>query len=240
MNKNIGDRFQQETKNTRDTLGNSFDFYNKPDLYKIYPQAKRILLEKPCIVSKLTLDDVLKKRKSIRDFSDKPISLKYLSFLLWASTGIQRIEFGYNYRTAPSAGALYPIETYLVVNNVEGIKKGIYHYALKEHALEELKLGDFSIDIAKAALDQDMCSTAGVVFVWTAIFNRSKCKYGQRAYRYIYLDCGHIAENLALAATSINLGSCQIAALYDDEVNKIVGIDGVEESVIYMSIVGNI
>lgn len=83
-----------------------------------------------------------------------------------------------------------------------------------------------------------MCSTAAVVFIWTAIFNRSKCKYAQRAYRYIYLDAGHIAQNLALSASSLDIGSCQIAALYDDEVNNIVDIDGVSESAIYLSVVG--
>jgi len=77
------------------------------------------------------------------------------------------------------------------------------------------------------------------VFIWTAIFNRSKWKYGERAYRYIYLDAGHIAENLALASTNLSLGSCQIAALFDDEVNEIIDVDGENESVIYMSVVGN-
>ncbi len=84
-----------------------------------------------------------------------------------------------------------------------------------------------------------MCANAAVVFIWTAIFNRSKCKYGQRAYRYIYLDAGHIAENLALAATSINLGSCQIAALFDDAVNTLIDVDGTTESAIYLSVAGH-
>ena len=83
-----------------------------------------------------------------------------------------------------------------------------------------------------------MCIEAPVVFVWTAIFQRMKWKYDQRAYRYIYLDAGHIAENLALSATSLGLGSCQIGALFDDEVNQIIDVDGTEESVIYMSVVG--
>jgi SagB-type dehydrogenase family enzyme len=83
-----------------------------------------------------------------------------------------------------------------------------------------------------------MCLEAAAVFIWTAIFDRSKWKYEQRAYRYVYLDAGHIAENLALAATGIGLGTCQIGALFDDEVNRIVGVDGTEESVIYMSVVG--
>jgi len=83
-----------------------------------------------------------------------------------------------------------------------------------------------------------MCYRAATVFVWTAIFNRSKFKYGERAYRYIYLDAGHIAENLALSAASMHLGSCQIAALYDDEVNQIIDVDGITESTIYLSVVG--
>jgi SagB-type dehydrogenase family enzyme len=83
-----------------------------------------------------------------------------------------------------------------------------------------------------------MCATASVVFVWSAVFKRCKWKYGQRAYRYVYLDAGHIAENLALATASLNRGSCEIGALYDDQANAIVGIDGVEESVICMAVVG--
>ena len=83
-----------------------------------------------------------------------------------------------------------------------------------------------------------MCAEAAAVFIWTAVFDRSKYKYGQRAYRYIYLDAGHIAQNLALAAVSLNLGSCQIGALYDDEVNAILGIDGIGESAIYITVVG--
>lgn len=160
--------------------------------------------------------------------------------MLWASTGIQRKEFGYDFRTAPSAGALYPIETYLVINRVKNITPGVYHYSIKDHSLEELKTGDYGIKISDAALGQIMCADCSVVFIWTAIFDRSKWKYSQRSYRYIYLDAGHIAENLALAATSINLGSCQIGALFDDEVNKIISVDGIHESTIYMSVVGDI
>ena len=104
--------------------------------------------------------------------------------------------------------------------------------------MELLKEGDYAAHTAQAALRQRMCADAPVVFIWTAIFERMKWKYHQRAYRYIYLDAGHIAENLALSATSLELGSCQIGALYDDEVNQIIDVDGTEESVIYMSVVG--
>jgi SagB-type dehydrogenase family enzyme len=183
--------------------------------------------------------EVLRKRTSVRSFSIKPLSKSALSYLLWTSTGVQRTQNGYEFRTAPSAGALYPIETYVVANNIEGLDKGLYHYSIASHSLEELRLGDFSEKIAQAALDQEMCREAPVTFVWTAIFARSKWKYEQRAYRYVYLDAGHIAQNLALAATSIGLGSCQIGAIFDDEVNEIVGADGVEESAIYLSVVGH-
>jgi len=241
MKNGIGDKFQQDTKYSRYSMGSGgLDWDNQPDLYKTYPNSKKIKLYKPETQSKLTLNDILKKRKSIRNFSDKPITKQQLSYLLWASTGIQRKEHEFNYRTAPSAGALYPIETYLVVNMVNDIPKGIYHYSIKDHALEELRNGDFGSDISHAALEQDMCKYASVVIIWTAIFNRSKWKYSERAYRYIYLDAGHIAENFALASTSLGLGSCQIAALFDDEVNKLLGVDGKEESVVYLSIVGNL
>jgi SagB-type dehydrogenase family enzyme len=240
MSQKVGDRFQQETKYSRNSVGKDFELITKPDMYKTYPNSKKIKLNKPNILTKKCLNDVLMNRKSIRDFSEKSVNIQELSYLLWASTGIQRKEFGYDYRTAPSAGALYPIETYLIINNVEDMPKGVYHYLIKDHSLEELKLGGYYFEIAKATLDQEMCATAGIVFIWTAIFNRSKCKYGQRAYRYIYLDAGHIAQNLILASTSLNLGSCPIAAFYDEEVNNIICVDGVEESVLYMCVVGNI
>jgi SagB-type dehydrogenase family enzyme len=166
------------------------------------------------------------------------VSIVELSYLLWAAGGIQRVERGFEFRTAPSAGALYPVETYLIVDGVEGLAAGLYHYSVKGHALEEIRTGQFGHDLTQAALGQKMCLEAAAVFIWTAIFDRSKWKYEQRAYRYVYLDAGHIAENLALAATGIGLGTCQIGALFDDEVNRIVGVDGTEESVIYMSVVG--
>ena len=104
--------------------------------------------------------------------------------------------------------------------------------------MEQLSAGDYRVPVARVALDQGMAAQANVVFVWTAVFPRSKWKYRQRAYRYVYLDAGHLAQNLALAAVALGLGSCQIAALYDDEANALLGVDGKEESTIYMTVVG--
>jgi SagB-type dehydrogenase family enzyme len=104
--------------------------------------------------------------------------------------------------------------------------------------LELIREGKVRDEAARAARDQEMLASAGVVFLWTAIFARSAWKYGERAYRYVYLDAGHIAQNVALAAVALGLGTCQIAAFYDNEVNALVGVDGVEESTVYMSSVG--
>jgi SagB-type dehydrogenase family enzyme len=236
----IGDEFQKSTKHSREKLlGGYLDWGNKPDTYKKYPSAKTIQLSLKFPNQSPPLVDVLRQRKSIRSFSHRPLSMVVLSFLLWASTGVQRKEQGYEFRTVPSAGALYPIETYLIANNVENLQKALYHYNIKAHALEEVKVGDFAEDLAHAALEQKICIEAPVVLIWTAVFERSKWKYAQRAYRYVYLDAGHIAQNLALSATSIGLGSCQIGAFFDDEVNQILDVECVDESVIYLSVVGH-
>ena len=237
MTSGIGDEFQSQTKHTRSNLGGHLYWTNKPDTYKKYAAAKRIKLTHKVPEQAFQITEILQKRRSVRSFSPKPLSTDELSFLLWASTGVQRRERGYDFRTAPSAGALYPIETYVVVNNMDGLE-GLYHYNIEEHALEELKLGDLGEEIAQAALGQKMLMNAPLVFVWTAIFERSKWKYRQRAYRYVYLDAGIIGENLALSATGIGLGSCNVGAFFDDEVNEIMGVDGTAESVVYLSVVG--
>jgi SagB-type dehydrogenase family enzyme len=241
VGKTLGDDFQAETKYSRNKrFGGNLDWANKPDIYKSYPSSKTVQLPNQFQESTISFAEVLRRRKSIRSFSTEPLSKVDLAFLLWASTGVQRTEHDYEFRTAPSAGALYPIETYIAANNVEEIKEGIYHYDIKNHLLEEIRIGYFGDDLAHAALDQNMCATASAVFIWTAVFGRAKWKYSQRAYRYVYLDAGHIAQNLALASTSIACGSCQVGAFFDDEINSIVNIDGMEESAICLSVVGHL
>lgn len=234
-----GDEFQFLTKYKRNKMtGGYLDWVNKPDTYKHYLHSKKIELPFSEVFENLSFDESVRRRKSIRCFSEKSLSLMQLGYLLWSSTGIQRVERGYEFRNAPSAGALYPIETYLFTKKVEDLDSGLYHYNIKGHMLEELKIGDFSELLTNSCLGQTMLSSAGVVFIWSGIFSRSKWKYKQRAYRYVYLDCGHIAQNLALSASSLGLGSCQIGAFYDDELNDLIELDGKEESVIYLSTVG--
>ena len=233
----VGDIFQQETKYQRGHLpGGYLDWASKPETYKRYPSAPKVQLEPPKVESGAPLWEVMGRRRSVRTFKKEPLAKSELSQLLWAAQGIIHPKYGF--RTAPSAGALYPVETYLVVNSIEQIEPGVYHYAVDRYELEQLRAGDFRLQVAQSALDQEMVYHANVVFIWTAVFARSKWKYRQRAYRYIYLDAGHIAQNVALAAVARNLGSCQIGALYDDEVNALLDVNGTEESAIYMTVVG--
>lgn len=239
MKEGIGDRFQKETKYQRGHLeGSPLRWKQKPETYKQYPSAPRIQLDPPEKKNGAPLWEVIRRRRSQRTFQDKPLPRKHLSQLLWATQGITAQAMGHELRAVPSAGALYPVETYCVLHNVENLEPGLYHYSVRDHQLEQIQKGDFRQDIALAALNQKMAYTANGVFVWTGIFQRSKWKYKQRAYRYVYLDAGHIGQNLALAATALGLGSCQIAALYDHEVNSLLGVDGIEESVLYLSAVG--
>jgi SagB-type dehydrogenase family enzyme len=239
MKDGIGDQFQKETKYQPGKLaGGSLDRNPRPDTYKTYPGTSRLTLPPPETQGGVPLWDAIRERRSCRDFGQAPLSLPALSQLLWATQGITAKARGFEFRAAPSAGALYPVETYLAVLNVDGLEPGIYHYAVRRHELEPIWKGDCRADIAAALLDQHFIAGSTVVFLWTAVFQRSKWKYKQRAYRYVYLDAGQIAQNLALAAVALGLGSCQVGALYDDEVNSILGVDGEEESIVYTTAVG--
>mgnify|MGYP001194365724 FL=1 len=229
----IGQRFQQETKYARP----SYSARTAEETAE--PASSQIIsLPAPSLETEPNFWKVLQQRRSIRDYTPAPLALKELSNLLWATQGLTEKAFSPWYRTVPSAGALHPIDTYLVIHRVEGLDPGIYFLNVTDFSLEMKNKGDFSLQIAQAALDQDIAREAAVVFVWVAVIHRSRQKYRQRAYRYIYLDCGHIAQNLYLAATAMGLGCCGIAAFFDDEVNNLIEVDGLEETAIYLASVG--
>ncbi len=234
----IGERFFHETAHVRGRLrGAWLDWRDQPAPFKTYPDAERVTLPAPAPPA-ADVWSVMARRRSVREFGGPPLTLDELAVLTWAGAGVTAVQGGYALRTAPSAGALYPVETYVVVHRVEGLAQGAYHYAVLERALERLRAGDLRAAARDAALDQDVAGSADVLFLWSAVWRRSTWKYGQRAYRYVPLDAGHIAQNVALAAVALGLGSCQIAAFYDDEADALVGLDGEEESVVYMTAVG--
>ena len=238
----IAYQYLKETKYDRESIFRRDDLgpMPRPPVYKNYPEAPRISLPRPAFEKTESLWSILNQRRSKRRYTIEPISVETLAKLLWATQGITLSAPEYQFRTAPSAGALYPVETYLSVHHVLDVKQGIYHFNVLDFALEEVAQGDFSEHLIPAALDQAMVGRAAVLFMWTAVVLRSMWKYRNRCVRYIFMDAGHIAQNLQLAATSMGLGCCPVGAFYDDEINKLLGIDGEEETTIYLAAVGNL
>jgi SagB-type dehydrogenase family enzyme len=237
----IGERFHQETSLSwrgaiSDVLGRKPP---RPQTYKSYENAKRIALPKPDHEG-LSVESAIQKRRSVRNYSGESMTLTELAQLLFAAQGITGRMYGEGLRAAPSAGALYPFEIYVVGNNVAGLDKGIYHYAVREHQLELVKAGDFTDDITEAAFEQEMLGEADVSFVLAAVINRARHKYGERGFRYIYMEAGHISQNIYLQASSLGLGSVAVGAFLDDEVSKLIGVDGEKEVPIYLHAVGTL
>jgi SagB-type dehydrogenase family enzyme len=237
----IGEQFQEETKYTPENIGgHSLDWDHMPQPYKNYQGAiETVTLPSPTPLDSADIWEVFADRRSVRDYSsDRILPLPLLSSLLFATQGITRREGGFGLRAAPSAGALYPIETYLLARAVEDLEEGFYHFRPHMFDLEFIRPGKFSRALAQAALEQGMVADAQVTFVWSAVVARSRWKYRQRAYRYIYIDAGHIAQNLYLAGTAAGLGVCAIGAFFDDLVNSLIGLDGTEETALYLAAVG--
>ncbi len=237
-----GENFQQKSKYVRNKLPrHALNWGNKPKTYKVYSNAiKKIKLLEPKFDQTIQFWNVIKNRHSTRKFTVEPISNMDLSLFLFSMSGLNRIFPQYAFRTVPSAGGLYPIEIYPVVNNATGLERGLYHYDIKDHSLDFLKKGDFRRKVAEGCLDQNMAFTSAVNFIWTTVIDRSHWKYLQRCYRYIYLDAGHIGQNFYLIAEALGLGACTIGALYDDELNEFLEIDGKTETVLYVGVVGKI
>lgn len=236
----VGDDFQRATKYLRDSLKDWSPAWDEQvSLYKSYPEADTVELPDPEVSGGGPLWSVLASRRSFREFEEKPVELKILSQLLWACMGITARTRNFEFRSAPSAGALYPVETYVVCNHVSGAEMGLYHYNVLGHKLELLKSGDLRDQLMEAGFNQPVFFECAVAFLWTAVVKRCRWKYRQRAYRYIYLDAGHAAQNLALAAESLGLGCCLVGAFFDDEVNELLDTDGVQETIIYMCTIGS-
>jgi len=218
-------------------LGTALDWGGRPAQYKTYPGAVRIALPDPHGYRGLSLEETIEARRSVRDYAAEPLAPEDLSRLLHAAQGITDRR---GFRAAPSAGALYPIELYAVVNDVVGLEAGIYHYAVREHELELLHREDLSAAASRAGLGQTFLGQAGVCIILSAIFQRTRWRYRERTYRYVMLEAGHVAQNVYLAAASMGLGACAVGAFFDDEFDELLGLDGVEEAVLYTLSVGKV
>ncbi len=216
------------------------DWGQRPEQYKVYPDAPRIPLPALGEAHGLSLEDVIRRRRSIRTYTGTAMTQEALSRLLFHTGGITAEQWGTGLRAAPSAGALYPIETYVLAHRVEGLEMGVYHYAVQPHALTRLRAGDVRNEIVRAGILQNFLGEANVVLVLTSIFQRLRWRYRERAYRYAMLEAGHIGQNVYLAATALGMGACAVGAFNDDAVNALVGVDGVEEAALYVLAVGEI
>jgi SagB-type dehydrogenase family enzyme len=164
--------------------------------------------------------------------------LKVLSQLLWSTHGITGNIGVTELRCAPSAGACYPIEVYVVANNVDDLEQGLYRYLTGDHALLLQRKGDIGAELTQAALGQKMCEQGSIALVWTAVMPRTTGRYGRRGHRYVLLDAGHVGQNTYLAATALGYGCCTIGAYDDAAMDEIVGVDGSVETVVYAASVG--
>ncbi|MBU0943040.1 MAG: SagB/ThcOx family dehydrogenase [Proteobacteria bacterium] len=206
--------------------------------FKTYPEAEKVELPRNWRLAEARITPLLQNRRSLRRYLAEPIKFEELAFLLWASQGITAKSGVYSFRTAPSGGALYPVETYFSANFVEDLAPGLYHFDVENFSLDRLSNEDSAAAVAAACLDQKFMAQSAVSFLWSSIFRRCMTKYGNRGLRYVLLDAGHICQNLLVAAEAIGCGGCPVAAFYDDEVNDLLQLDPGEESIVYAAAVG--
>ena len=196
-------------------------------------EAKVTVLPEPKRVGETSLEETLHLRRSVRGYSEEPIRLQELSQLLWAAQGITSDE---GFRTAPSAGALYPLEIYAMAGNVDVLGAGIYKYSPPDHVLTQLRAGDFRPALSEEALQQSQIEEAAVNIVIAAVYGRTTAKYGERGVRYVHMEADHVGQNLCLQAQSLNLGVCPVGAFEDEGVKDIRGLPSEEEPLYILTI----
>lgn len=186
---------------------------------------------------------LIRDRRSARIYTGEDMSLLQLSFLLWATQGVKKLR-GKKYatiRTVPCGGARHEFETYLLVRNIRGLCPGAYHYLPLEHALEFLHpVEDLEGAISESLCGQTWAAKANVVFYWSMVPYRAEWRYGIYAHRVALIDAGHIGQNLYLACTGLNLGTCAIGAFQDHVCNRLFELDGEEEYIVYTAPVGTV
>lgn len=185
-----------------------------------------VILPQPRLESSTSIEAALRLRRSMRDYEKGPLALSEISQLLWAAQGITDPE---GLRTAPSAGALYPLEVYLAAGDVDSLSPGIYRYTPDGHKLVAISQGDARLALCKAARDQECVRGAAAVIVITAVYQRTTKKYGQRGIQYAHIEVGCASENIYLQAVALNLGVVYVGAFSDEEVSAILNLKGSEQ-----------
>lgn len=242
-NTDIGQTFMEKTKYRYLTTPDQEKRLPQPPL-EILPDPRKpfIVLPKPetITIPSQDLRTAIEERRSIRVYAHEPLTISELTFLLWCTQGVKKVDGTYaTYRTVPSAGARHAIETYLLINDVEGLEPGLYRYLALSHRLQQLDLDPtLHIRIGEACLGQHFIMRCGVAFLWVAVPYRMTWRYSERGYRELHKDAGHVCQNLYLAASAVGCGVCAVAAYDDDVMHDILDIDGVDQFLIYLATVG--
>jgi SagB-type dehydrogenase family enzyme len=189
-----------------------------------------VRLPQPRLTGPVSVEEALARRRSVRQFADKDLTIQQVSQLAWAAQGITEPQRGL--RTAPSAGALYPLELYLVKRD------GLFHYIPQGHKLIQLSGQDLRGPLSQAALGQSHVRAAALDVVIAAVYQRTRVKYGARAERYVHIEAGHVGQNIHLEAVALGLGSGSVGAFEDGAVAKVLGLPA-DETPIYIIAVGH-
>jgi SagB-type dehydrogenase family enzyme len=193
-----------------------------------------IELPEPRYDSDVSIEQSLLQRRSIRSYTGESLTLPEVAQLLWAAQGVTDAT---GFRTAPSAGALYPLELYVVAGDVQDLNPGVYRYDPDEHQLLRTMEGDKRVELADAALGQRFVGEGAIVIVFTAVYERTTGKYGDRGIQYVHMEAGHAAQNLCLQATAMDLGVVTVGAFYDEEIAELLDLPG-DEQPLYVIPVG--
>lgn len=193
----------------------------------------KIKLPEPKHDGNTSVENALFKRRSVRSFKDSPLALAEVSQLLWAAQGITSQR---GFRTAPSAGALYPLEVYIAAGNVADLPNGVYRYNPHNHELVQVAEGDKRTELCDAALGQTSVRNAAAVIVFSAVYERINIKYGDRGIQYAFIETGHAAQNVFLQAVSLNLGTLVIGAFHEDKVKKVLKMSENEQPLYIMPV----
>jgi SagB-type dehydrogenase family enzyme len=205
----------------------------KSELHSVEMTDKTIRLPAPRTDGSTSVEKGLRERRSIREFARQPLSIAEVSQLLWAAQGVTASG---GRRTAPSAGALYPLELYLVAGNVQGLPEGIYKYRPEGHEVTRAVEGDKRTELSRAALGQTSIRDAAVVLLLTAVYGRTTARYGERGVRYVHIEVGHVGQNVCLQAVALKLGAVVIGAFDDSLLKRIANLMPNEEPLYLIAI----
>lgn len=186
-------------------------------------ERKEIMkLPEPKLTSPISVEQALAKRRSVRDYQEDSLTIQQVSQLLWAAQGVTSDWGG---KTSPSAGALYPLEIYLLAGEVQGLDVGLYRYEPGKHTVIQTKKGDLRQKVTEASLDQEEILKAPATIIISAVYGRTMGKYGERGVRYVHMEVGSVGENIYLQTESLGLGTVFIGAFDDEEVKRVLGIE---------------